>query len=160
MQCRPLSDCSLSGSTLFACPELSLQILSSWYKYKWASALQNQQNDCRPAKIGSAWASALGPWLPIECTAKTDQTGRMPRLIWVFTGHTSYFVGFVMRWLKLFTSTNKSSLVLCFSGVTAAVGFCSWRFRRVCRGPAPATFRDDGLGLFFLKFSCPENSNL
>ena len=32
---------------------------------------------------------ALGPWLPIECTAKTlisDQTGQMPRLISVFTG--------------------------------------------------------------------------
>ena len=27
-------------------------------------------------------------------TAKTDQAGRMPRLIWVFAGH---FVGFVMR---------------------------------------------------------------
>ena len=28
-------------------------------------------------------------------TAKTDQTGRMPRLIWVFAGRTSHFVGFV-----------------------------------------------------------------
>ena len=26
----------------------------------------------------------------IQCTAKTDQTGWMPRLIWVFTGHTSF----------------------------------------------------------------------
>ena len=29
-----------------------------------------------------------------------DQTGRMPRLIWVFAGHTCHFVGFVMRWLE------------------------------------------------------------
>ena len=29
----------------------------------------------------------------------TDQTGRMPRLIWVFAGRTCHFVGFVMRWL-------------------------------------------------------------
>ena len=29
----------------------------------------------------------------------SDQTGRMPRLIWVFTGRTCHFVGFVMRWL-------------------------------------------------------------
>ena len=29
----------------------------------------------------------------------SDQTGRMPRLIWVFAGHTSQFVGFDMRWL-------------------------------------------------------------
>ena len=27
------------------------------------------------------------------------QTGRMPRLIWVFAGRTGHFVGFVMRWL-------------------------------------------------------------
>ena len=30
-----------------------------------------------------------------------DQTGRMPRLIWVFAGRTCHFVGFVMRWLKI-----------------------------------------------------------
>ena len=29
----------------------------------------------------------------------SDQTGRMPRLIWVFAGRTGHFVGFVMRWL-------------------------------------------------------------
>ena len=27
----------------------------------------------------------------------SDQTGRMPRLIWVFAGRTCHFVGFVMR---------------------------------------------------------------
>ena len=31
-------------------------------------------------------------------TAKTDQTGRMPRLIQVFAGRTDHFVCFVMRW--------------------------------------------------------------
>ena len=30
----------------------------------------------------------------------SDQTGRMPRLIWVFAGRTYHFVGFVMRRLK------------------------------------------------------------
>ena len=30
----------------------------------------------------------------------SDQTGRMPRLIWVFVGRTCHFVGFVMRWLN------------------------------------------------------------
>ena len=29
-------------------------------------------------------------------TAKTDQTGQMPRLIWVFAGRTCHFWGFVM----------------------------------------------------------------
>ena len=30
----------------------------------------------------------------------SDQTGRMPRLIWVFAGRTGHFVGFVMKWLS------------------------------------------------------------
>ena len=30
----------------------------------------------------------------------SEQTGRMPRLIWVFAGRTCHFVGFVMRRLK------------------------------------------------------------
>ena len=30
----------------------------------------------------------------------SDQTGQMPRLIWVFAGRTFHFVGFVTRWLK------------------------------------------------------------
>ena len=38
----------------------------------------------------------VGPWLPIERQAKTDQTGQMPRLIYVFAGLTCHFVGFVM----------------------------------------------------------------
>ena len=42
---------------------------------------------------------SLGPELPNECTAKTDQTGWMPRLIWVFAGRICHFVGFVMRQL-------------------------------------------------------------
>ena len=29
----------------------------------------------------------------------SDQTGRMPSLIWVFAGRTYHFVGFVVRWL-------------------------------------------------------------
>ena len=38
-------------------------------------------------------------------TAKTDQTGCMPRLIGVFAGHTDHFVGFVMRRLKHILTT-------------------------------------------------------
>ena len=39
-------------------------------------------------------------------TVKTDQTGRMPRLIRVFAGCTCHFVGFVLRWLKYSHSLN------------------------------------------------------
>ena len=34
-------------------------------------------------------------------TEKTDQTGQMPRLIWIFAGRTGHFVSLVMRWLVL-----------------------------------------------------------
>ena len=35
------------------------------------------------------------------------QTGRMPRLIWVFDGRTCHFVGFVMRRLRCLSSTEQ-----------------------------------------------------
>ena len=67
----------------------------------------------RPAKtqislcIRPVWSeSSLSTWRNIGSSAThwahcedSDQTGRMPRLIWVFAGHKSHFVGFVMRWL-------------------------------------------------------------
>ena len=30
----------------------------------------------------------------------SDQTGRMPRLMWVFARRTCHFVGFVMSWIN------------------------------------------------------------
>ena len=51
--------------------------------------------------------SSLSTWRKLRSLANhwahsedSDQTGRIPRLIWVFTGHTWHFVGFVMRRLK------------------------------------------------------------
>ena len=78
------------------------------------TAWPNQQNDlCAQRWRGSAWASTqsgqrlscqpgegVGLQLPINRTTMTDQTGRMPRLSWVFAEHTHDFVGFVMLWLK------------------------------------------------------------
>ena len=56
--------------------------------------------DIRPVWLESslsAWTkhwSLAAHWAHSE---DSDQTGRMPRLIWVFAGCTCYFVGFVMR---------------------------------------------------------------
>ena len=75
---------------------------------------QNQQNDlCAQQRLRSAWASAesdpslgcppeegLGLKLPIRRTVTTDQTGRMPMLIWVFAGRTGFYVGFDVLQLK------------------------------------------------------------
>ena len=65
---------------------------------------------CAQRRIRSAWASvqfvqslrcALNGYLRTPTffmrTAKTDQTGQMVRLIWVFAERTCHFVGFVIR---------------------------------------------------------------
>ena len=51
-------------------------------------------------------------------TAKTDQTGQMPRLIWVFTGSIYHFAGFVMKRLiscnaSFFEMHFRFQLLLC-----------------------------------------------
>ena len=51
-----------------------------------------------------------------------DQTGRMPRLIWVFAGRTCHFVGFIMRWLIWTASSEFGTYRLCEQR----------RFRRAC----------------------------
>ena len=68
----------------------------------WATSWQNQQNGmCAQRRLRSAWASAqsdqssLSVWRKLGSLAThwthsedSDQTGRMPRLIWVFAGRT------------------------------------------------------------------------
>ena len=70
----------------------------------WAASWQNQQNDLRPAKtqislgIRPVWSeSSLSTWRKLGSSAThwahsedSDQTLRMPRLIWVFAGCTSF----------------------------------------------------------------------
>ena len=89
--------------------------LSRHYFVIWAATWQNQQTDlCTQIRLRSAWVSALGicpVWsessLCAQWVAKdpsflcadsedSDQTGLMPRLIWVFAGRIRNFVGFVM----------------------------------------------------------------
>ena len=68
-----------------------------------------------PVRLLSPWASTQSDqsspsaWKNIESSAThwahcedSDQTGWMPRLIWVFAGCKGYFVGFVMRRLIWF----------------------------------------------------------
>ena len=81
----------------------------------WAASWQNQQNDSAPSRDSDqpghppVWSESLlcAQWLvkdPVFLyvdSKDSDQTGRMPRLIWAFAGCTCLFVGFVMRWLNL-----------------------------------------------------------
>ena len=59
---------------------------------------------------------AKGPNFHHADSEDFDQTGWMPRLIWVFAGRTSHFVGFVMmrlilRYLEVFDSNTISSYI-------------------------------------------------
>ena len=66
--------------------------------------------------IRPVWSeSSLSAWRKLGSLAThwalsedSDQTGRMPSLIWVFAGRTCHFVGFVMRRLKQAFLCNKS----------------------------------------------------
>ena len=54
----------------------------------------------------------------------SDQTGQMPRLIWVFAGYTCHFAGFAVR--RLECSWLSNSLGNCFTVFTSEV--IVWRF--------------------------------
>ena len=88
----------------------------SWPRVKKVSCLMTKPTKwhVRPAKtqislgIRPVWSeSSLSAWRKLGSLAThwahsedSDQIGLMPRLIWVFTGLTCHFVGFVMRRLK------------------------------------------------------------
>ena len=75
---------------------------------------------CAQGRLRSAWASAqsdqsslsawrnLGFLAPIKRTVKTDQTGQMPRLIWVFGGHTTTLLVLSCRG----SNVNKANSIL------------------------------------------------
>ena len=125
---------SLDGAHLWWC--LISNAVYRYYNNHWARAWQNQQHViCTQRRLRSAWANekSLGLFLPIKCTAKTDLTGRMCRLIWVFVGHTGHFVGFVMlhsymKWSEsrhektcfCHMQTTKAQISLCICAVWSA----------------------------------------
>ena len=69
--------------------------------------------------IRPVWSeSSLSAWRKLGSLAthwahreESDQIGRMPRLIWVFAGHTDHFVGFVMRWLIRFSDCPYTCMI-------------------------------------------------
>ena len=91
---------------------------------KWAAAWQNQQSDCAPSE-DSDQPGHLPSLHCVQLVAKDprflhadskdfDQTGQMPRLIWVFAGCSCHFL---VPWLK-------SSLCnVVYTAVKCDVGF-------------------------------------
>ena len=87
---------------------------------------------CTQRRLRSAWSSAqsdqsslCGQWVAKDPSflhadrEDSDQTGRMPRLIWVFAGCTCHFVGFVMRRLILLSEMehHKTYKITCICAV-------------------------------------------
>ena len=87
-------------------------------QYIWVASWQNQQYGmCAQRRLRSAWAFAQSDqsslcvhWVANDSSflhadsEDSNQTGRMPRLIWVFAGRKAHFVGFLMRRLIWFRS--------------------------------------------------------
>ena len=96
MHCWPVNCCRIKhgSSPLPSSTGLSLNMFK-----KWAAAPQNQQNDpCAQWRLSLVWSeSLLYSWRKFGSLAthkvhsvNCDQTGQMPRLIWVFAGRTSF----------------------------------------------------------------------
>ena len=89
----------------------SAQQPKSKFRTKWATSYKTNKMTVRPAKtqislgISPDWSESLlcTHWVAKDPSSlyadseDSDQTGRMPRLIWVFAGHLCHFIGFVMR---------------------------------------------------------------
>ena len=92
-----------------------------WCFDKWVTARQNQQNDmCAKCRLRSAWASAQSdqssqctqwvaedPMFLHAYSEEFDQTGQMPKLIWVFAGRKVILL--VLSWGS---SNNNAKMVL------------------------------------------------
>ena len=98
------------------CPSVAIgnENGQSYHKFKnrqlWAASWQNQQNGiCAQWRLRSAWASAqsdqsslCAQWVDKDSrflhadSEGSDQTGQMPRLIWVFAGRTLILL--VLSW--------------------------------------------------------------
>ena len=103
-------------NNICTCNVSKISHICSILKRIWVASWQNQQSGmCTQWRLRSAWASAqtdqsaLSAWRKLGSLAtnwahskKSYQTGRITRLIWVFTGSTGHFVGFVMMQLIIF----------------------------------------------------------
>ena len=70
---------------------------------KWLCAQQRQISldihpDWSESSLCALWVAKDPSFLHAD-SEDTDQTGRMPRLIWILAGRICHFVGLVMRWL-------------------------------------------------------------
>ena len=103
--------------------------------------------------IHPVWSeSSLSAWRKLRSLAThwahsedSDQTGRMPRLIWVFAWRTCDFVGFVTRQLKFDFSADQwpvnSIWVVIQYGSQLVTSYCCSRVDKVTVRPAKTQIR-------------------
>ena len=81
---------------------------------KWAASWQTTKMTVRPVwtetSLCAQWV-LKDPGFLYADSEDSDQTGQMPRLIWVFDGRTCHFVGFVMRRLKCLNRSGSSEII-------------------------------------------------
>ena len=84
-------------------------------------------------RMKKAWVLSY----PLGHSKDADQTGWMPRLIWVFAGSTCHFVGFVMRrlisfvfcYIYFFIFDVKSAISKKASKLNGNIRVCNWALR-------------------------------
>ena len=123
------SKCSITERCMQLLQQLFLCVSSSFCCWHKMSHLVTKPTKwlCAQRRLRSAWASVqsdqsslCGKWVAKDPSFlhvdsdDSDQTGRMPKLIWVFTGCTCYFVGFVVRRLKCHR-TKLEKLINCYN---------------------------------------------
>ena len=105
----------------------TITIIASSIKFFiiWAASWQNQQNDlCAQQRLRSAWASAQSDQ-SLRCPHEeslgslathwahhedSDQTGKIPRLIWVFAGCTVILL--VLSWGGSFFKVSLTAQII------------------------------------------------
>ena len=90
--CEPPHDKTNKMSVRLAKTQISLGIRPVWSE----------------SSLCAQWVAKDPSFLHAD-SEDSDQTGRMPRLIWVFAGHTCHFGDFVMRWLMSYLFPNIGS---------------------------------------------------
>ena len=111
--------CLMTKPTKWLCAQRRL-------RSAWASAQSDQSSLC------TQWVAKDPSFLHAD-SKDSDQTGRMPRLIWVFAGRTCHFVGFVMRRLNYKEADKDYKNVLWAWEIEKSVWGSLFGIRRLCQ---------------------------
>ena len=102
---------------------------------KWLCAQRSSDQPGHPSSLIRLGAmrsmGSLGPNVSSCGQQNSDQTGRMPRLIWVFAWTHSHFVGFVMSRLIYSGAWILSVVLPCYYGEVFTLGRVILAFSKI-----------------------------